>query len=181
MNGAKIGLALVAVWVIAGGFIYWARSSQPTVESITAYLGKADLAANRPKVIGRVESMLNELSFEDRQRLNRSGVTRKFFLSLRPDEQGAFLDATLPAGFKQLMDAFNKMEPAKRKRLLDNALAEMKKHEGDAPRPLEDDKVAQRVVDQGLRSFYTDANADVKLDLAPLIEQMQRNMRGGGQ
>ena len=42
-----------------------------------------------------------------------------------------------------------------------------------------DDGMSQRVIDQGLKSFYTDANADTKLDLAPLIEQMQRNLQGG--
>ena len=80
------------------------------------------------------------------------------------------------------MESFNKMDPARRKRIVEGALTEMKKHEGDAPkRAVEDDQLAQHVVDQGLRSFYTDASADVKLDLAPLIEQMQRNLRGGGQ
>lgn len=177
----KIGLALVATWAVAASVIYWARTSRPTAESVTAYLATADLASNRPKVIGRVQSMLNEVPFEDRQRLNRSGATRKFFASLNPSEQAAFLDATLPSGFKQLMESFNKMEPAKRKRIVEGALTEMKKHEGEAPaRAVEDDKLAQRVIDQGLRSFYTDANADVKLDLAPLIEQMQHNLRDRG-
>ena len=40
--------------------------------------------------------------------------------------------------------------------------------------------MSQRVIDQGLKSFYSDASADTKLDLAPLIEQMQRNLQGGG-
>lgn len=102
------------------------------------------------------------------------------FGSLTPAEQEAFLDATLPSGFKQLMDSFNKMEPAKRKQLVENALNEMKKHEGEAPPPGRDDKLAQHVVDQGLRSFYKDADANVKLDLAPLIEQMQKNLQSGG-
>lgn len=182
MRWTKIGLALVAIWALAAFVIYWARASQPTAESITAYLNRADLASDRPRVISRVESMLNDVPFEDRQRLDRSGATRKFFLSLNPSEQAAFLDATLPSGFKQLMDSFNKMDPAQRKRIVEGALTEMKKHEGEAPpRAIEDDKLAQRVIDQGLRSFYTDANADVKLDLAPLIEQMQHNLHAGGQ
>ena len=36
-----------------------------------------------------------------------------------------------------------------------------------------------KIVDQGMRSFYSEANAEVKLDLSPLIEQMQRNLQGG--
>jgi hypothetical protein len=53
---------------------------------------------------------------------------------------------------------------------------EMKKHQGDQPKDV-DQKNVQKIVDQGLRSFYSDANADVKLDLAPLIEQMQQNLQ----
>ena len=88
----------------------------------------------------------------------------------------SYLDATLPTGFQQLMDAFNKMDPVKRKQIVNDALARMKEHEGEGPPPGINSNIAQHVVDQGIKSFYRDANADVKLDLAPLIEQMQRNL-----
>ena len=38
----------------------------------------------------------------------------------------------------------------------------------------------QKMVEQGLRSYYSDATADVKMDLAPLIEQMQKNLQWNG-
>ena len=69
------------------------------------------------------------------------------------------------------------MDPVRRKQIVDQALARMKEHEGQGPPPGADSNVAQHVIDQGLKSFYRDANADVKLDLAPLIEQMQRNLQ----
>jgi hypothetical protein len=181
----KIGLWLLGVWAVAGGAIYWARHSQPTAQSVAEYLESAHIAstsgAKRANVIDNVESMLNHVSYDDRQLLNRNGTTRDFFKSLTPDEQAAFLDATLPAGFKQMMDSFNKMDPAKRRRFVDRALADMKKREGEAPpqRSEQDERLGQRVIDQGLQSFYKDANADVKMDLAPLIEQMQKNIRNG--
>ena len=40
-----------------------------------------------------------------------------------------------------------------------------------------DEEVMQKMVEQGLRSYYQDASADVKMDLAPLIEQMQKNLQ----
>lgn len=181
----KTLLALAAVWLLAFGAIRWLHASKPTVASITDYINRTHLAAQSPRDRARTLQLaadqLNELSLEDRQRLQRSGVTRQFFTTLTPDEQGRFLDATLPTDFKQLMEAFNKMEPAKRKEFVNHALDEMKKHEGDAPPPSQgDDQLRDRVVDQGLKSFYKDANSDVKLDLAPLIEQMQHNLQGGG-
>ena len=177
----KTGALLAGVWLIAAIVIHFAISSQPTAASVTAYAHSLDLdslsAADRARAIERMESMVNRITFEDRQQLDRERISRDFLHKLTPDEQGAYLDATLPTGFQQLMDSFNKMDPVKRKQMVSQALAQMKEHEGDAPPPGADPAVLQHVVDQGLKSFYSDANADVKLDLAPLIEQMQRNLQ----
>ena len=177
----KIGLVVLAIWAIAAGAIFYARSRKPTAESVTAYINANDLSsktdADRRKVIDSVADMLNHLTLDERQDLRHEHVTDRFFRSLTPDEQSSFLDATLPTGFKQMMEAFNKMDPAKRKEFVDRALVEMRSREGDQPPRDIDDKNVQKIVDQGLRSFYSDANADVKLDLAPLIEQMQKNIQ----
>jgi hypothetical protein len=176
----KIGLVLCAIWAIAAGAIYLARSRKPTAQSVAAYVQAnnidSETGTDRKKTIDRVSNMLNQITMDERQELRREGVTDAFFRSLTPDEQAAFLDATLPTGFRQMMESFNKMDPAKRKEIVDHALAEMRKHQGEQPRDI-DQKNVQKIVDQGLRSFYSDANADVKLDLAPLIEQMQQNLQ----
>ena len=181
----KTALSLVAVWLVAFGAIHWLHASKPTAASMTEYLQRANLASRTPrdraKMLARAADQLNELSFDERQRLQRSGATRRFFATLTPDEQGKFLDATLPSDFKQLMEVFNKMDPDKRKEFVNHALEDMKKHAGEAPPVEADEQLRDRVIDQGLKSFYKDANSDVKLDLAPLIEQMQRNLQGGGQ
>ena len=180
----KAALALAALWAVAAGAIHWLHVSQPTAASITDYLAHANVAAlsgrQRARTIQSVEDQLNEVSFEERQHLQRGGATRTFFRALTPAEQVAFLDATLPADFKQMMDAFNQMEPAKRKAFVDHAVDEMKKHAGEGPPPGADEQMNQRFIGQGLKSFYTDASAETKLDLAPLIEQMQRNLQGVG-
>ncbi|MEI8341078.1 MAG: hypothetical protein WCH43_06015 [Verrucomicrobiota bacterium] len=177
----NILLAVVLVWGVAFAVVYFVRKARPTAQSLADYIAKHPLAgqtgAARAKNINHVSDLLNGISFEDRQTLQRNGVTRDFFKELTPDEQADFLDATLPSGFKQMMDAFNKMDPEKRRKFVERALEEVKKHEGEAPPPGFDDKMAKKMVDQGLHSFYSDASADVKLDLAPLIEQMQRNLQ----
>ena len=179
----KAALALAAVWAVAGLGLWWLHATKPTPQSVTAFLdgsGVADKTGrDREKTIRRAEDQLNDLTFEQRQELQRNGSTRRFFGALTRDEQSAFLDATLPADFKQMMEVFNKMEPAKRKEFVTHALDEMKKHAGDGPPPGVDDALRAKIVDQGLKSFYADANADTKIDLAPLIEQMQRNLQFG--
>ena len=39
----------------------------------------------------------------------------------------------------------------------------------------------RKMIDQGFQSFYSDASAETKMDLAPLIEQIQKNLQGLGQ
>jgi hypothetical protein len=177
----KTGALIAAVWIVAAIVIHFAKASQPTAASVTAYAHSIDLDTlqgdARARAIDRMEKMVNRISFQDRQQLDRDRIGRDFLHKLTPAEQDAYLDATLPTGFQQLMDSFNKMDPLKRKQIVTDALARMKEHEGEGPPPGADSKVAQHVIDQGLKSFYRDADADVKLDLAPLIEQMQRNLQ----
>ena len=183
----KTLLALAIIWMVGYGIIYSLHASKPTAESVSAYLARMDIAREqgreRARQIAKVEDQLNDVSFDDRQKLQRSGDLRHFFLSLTTPEQEAFLDATLPADFKQIMDAFNKMDPDKRRQFVAHAVEDMKKRgtDGNGPPPGVDPKINEHFINQGLRSFYKDASPDTKLDLAPLLEQMQRNLQMGAQ
>lgn len=173
----KLGTALLAVWLVAMGIVLLARAQKATPERVAVYFQEdlnAQSSADRAHHLKRAAAMLNELSFEERQQLRRNREQEKFFSQLTPEEQGQFLDATLPTGFRQMMENFNRMDPVKRKQFVDRALAQMKAHEGDAPPRHLDDANVQKMVNQGLHSFYNDSSADVKLDLAPLIEEMQK-------
>ena len=177
----KAGGLIAAIWLIAAIAIHFARDRQPTVASITDYVHSTELdtlsAADRAAAIAHMEDMVNRIDLQDRQALDRSRVTHDFFDKLTLDEQSAYLDATLPTGFKEMMDGFNKMDPMKRKQFVSRALEQMKEHQGDGPPPdPKQAQIAQHFVDQGLKSFYSDASAATKLDLAPLVEQMQINL-----
>lgn len=177
----KTGSVILALWLVAAAIIYYVRQQRPTAARLTAYLQGQDIGGlageARARRIKRAEEMLNGLPLEERQEMDRSGVTRGFFRELTPDEQGAFLDATLPTGFKQLMESFNKMDPAARKKIVDRALEQMKERQGEGRPPGGNEQIGQRVVTEGMKSFYRDANADVKLDFAPLLEQIQTNLQ----
>src|SRR4051812_23970578 len=110
----KIACAVVLIWALAGGAIYWARTARPSAQSVASYVNTTNLesktANERAKSIKRLEEMINGISYEERQELHRQETTRDFVRKLTPAEQMAFFDATLPAGFKQMMESFNKME-----------------------------------------------------------------------
>ncbi len=175
----KAALVIAAVWLVAGGVIWLARASKPTPESLERFVEAHPLTAgNHAKVLETVAKQLNELSYEERREVRLGRKLDGFFRQLDSDEQARFLDLTLPTGFKQMMEAFNKMEPEKRKRFVDKALEEMKQREGEPPPPVADESIRQKMVQQGLKSFYSDASAEVKMDVSPLIEQMQKKPAG---
>jgi hypothetical protein len=176
---------LVAVWMIVGGVIWWARSQKPTPDRLLAYVEANPMEGKSPgdrsEVMEKVAKQLNGLTYDERRDLRMSRRLDRFFLSLKPDEQSRFLDLTLPEGFKQMMDALNKMKPDKRKQFVERTLSDMRKDEAISDEERErflSDPNTQKMIDQGLKSFYTEASAETKLDVAPILEQMQRNLQG---
>lgn len=178
----KAAVLLAAIWLVAGGAIFWARSAKVTPETLTKFIETHPIqnqaGSARAKLIEKVAAQMNALSYEDRREVRMGRRLDGFFRALTPQEQADFLDRTLPTGFKQMMDALNKMEPAKRKQFVEHALHDMKEHEGERPPDETLDQNARKMIDQGFKSFYSDASAATKMDVAPLIEQLQKNLQG---
>ncbi|MEI9895891.1 MAG: prepilin-type N-terminal cleavage/methylation domain-containing protein [Chthoniobacter sp.] len=180
----KLVAILLVIWAVVGGVIWWARSVKPTPETVMRYLDAHPIAnasaQDRDKALEKVAKDLNQLPYEQRREVRMSRKLDAFFRALPPDDQTRFLDLTLPTGFKQMMDALNKMTPEKRKDFVNKALTDMKKHEGDdVPEDKRNlDANGQKIIDQGFRSFYSDASAETKMDVAPLIEQLQKKSPG---
>ena len=180
----KAALLLAAIWLVVGGIMLWARNAKPTPESIAKYLDAHPLDGRSPlerkEIIETFASQLTRLDFEQRRETRIEKRPDQFFKFLTPEEQAHFIDLTVPAGFKQMMEALNKMTPAKRADFVRKALAEMRREqeEGGEPPPRLDDPNVQKIVNTGLKSFFSEASPETKLDLAPLIEEMQRNLSG---
>jgi hypothetical protein len=174
----KAALILAAVWLLAGGAIFWARSAKVTPAKLTNYLETHPIdqqsGTERGKVINKVADQMNSLSYEERREVRMGKRLDGFFRKLTPEEQSAFLDRTLPTGFKQMMDSLNRMDPAKRKQFVERSLRDMKEREGEDPKI---DQNARKMIDQGFKSFYSEASTEVKMDVEPLLEQLQKNLQ----
>lgn len=177
----KAILLLLAVWLVAGGAIWWSKTNKPTPESLAAYVEKLNVAnapsAQRAKEMEKIAKQLNTLTYQQRREVRMNRKLDKFFRQLSPEEQVRFLDLTLPEGFKQMMEALNKMEPQRRKQFVNRALKDLQDEEGETPARLDQTQHAQKIVEQGLKSFYSEASIETKMDLAPLIEQFQHNLQ----
>lgn len=181
----KIAGLLLLVWAVAAGVVLFARSSKPDPEKLAQFVKQSTVAelspSERENVLNRVILDLNRMDFEQRRTLQRDPALRDFFDTLSAEEKSSFLERTLPEGFRQMMIAFNQMEPERRKRLVERALADIEQAEASgrtAERSSQlDEEMTRKIVDQGLQAFYSEASADVKLDLAPVIERIQESLQ----
>lgn len=178
-------VAVAVVWLLAIAGIWFARSQRMTAEKAVDYLKAHPLTGlsepDRQRVIEGMANRVNRLTFEERQKFRYEGKLRKWFEEMTDAERRRYIDLTLPKGVKQMMEAFNEMTPAKRKQVVNRAMADLNRvreelgrqdAEGSLP-----DQALKRIIDEGMKSFISDANAETKLDLQPLIEQMQSIMQ----
>ena len=162
----------------------WARNAKPTPESVAKYLDAHPVEGRSPQerqaVINGYADRLSRLDFDERRETRMDKRPGQFFKSLTPEEQACFIDKTVPAGFKQMLEALNKMTPEKRVGFVIRAMNDMRKErEGSSePSPKFDDPNVQKIMGSGLKSFFSEASPETKMALAPLIEEMQRNLMG---
>src|SRR5690606_23449025 len=185
-----IGLALV--WGVVLAVAKIAGSARATPEKIIAFADANSLEdiedpAERRRVIGRIADMLNQLSPAEMNALaERHGEDprRNYLESMTPEEQMFFLEKRVGRAFEQMMQAFNEMDREERKRLVEQSLKQMRDdpNRGDPSRLEEaDPEVVEKITQAGLKAYYSEASAETKIDLAPLMEEMQRTLsRTGG-
>ena len=178
-------VALAGVWGVALGAMAWARSAEVTAERVVAALEEQPLTDlpddERMRRVEALAGLVNRLPFEARRDEALQRRLRERFAEMTAGERSRYLDLVLPRGLQQMMDAINRMPRDERQAMVDEALVEMKKGQRDPEQRAFEEQVGedqlQRIVDEGLRSYLRDASAEAKLDLQPLIEQMQVQMR----
>jgi hypothetical protein len=175
-----------------------AQSSKVTPERISAYLQKVDLnrlsSRERARAIHELADMMVKLSTQDRRRTRHTADWDKWFEQMTEQEKTGFIEATLPSGFKQMLNAFEQLPPEKRRAAIDRTLKELAKareaveaqEPGASSWPGRSNRMEQlspdlqqKVVNIGLKSFYNESSAQTRAELAPVLEEMQRLMESG--
>ena|SRR5579859_2378316 len=190
------GLAVLVVWVVALGGYQLAKNARVTAEKVKAYVESVDLAKlssqARAEAIRKLAAMLNALSIDERRKARLDRLSGRWFDEMSDEEKASFIDATMPTGFKQMLDAFEQLPEDKRRKTIDDALRQLREarnriqtDNGDpvpdgtnAPPPLSSELQAQiRTI--GLKTFYSQSSAQTKAELAPVLEELQRVMESG--
>ena len=189
------GLSLAAVWLLAMGGFFLARSSKVTSEKVAAHLRDTDLsrlsAEARAKSLQDLARKINALPLEERRKARNDAEWRRWFTEMTEEEKAVFIEATLPTGFTRMLTAFEQLPEDKRQKAVDDAIRRLKRarEDGEAwswggeeeaanPVPLSED-LQKKIVKIGLKTFYSESSAQTKAELAPLLEEMQRAMERG--
>jgi hypothetical protein len=190
-----LALALAGVWAMALTGYGIARNARLTAAKVQAYAESVDLSKlsgeARAKAIRRLADLLNALSLDERQKARLERVGWEWLGQMTDEEKAAFIEATMPTGFKQMIASFEQLPEEKRRRAVNDALRHLREAQarlrgaaGDpepstnGPPPLSPELRA-KIRTIGLRTFYSQSSAQTKAELAPVLEELQRVMESG--
>jgi len=182
--------SLVGIWLAAWAGHWYFESFKMTTAKVRAYVESVSFSklagAARVKALKELEDKLNALSYEQRQRLQLEHVVDGWFAQMTEEEKSQFIEATLPTGIKQMIDAFQQLPEDKRQRLIDNAMKNLRAADNRNPNgsgtnssPPISPELEAKIRTIGLKSFYSQSSAETKAEVAPLLEELQRQMQSG--
>jgi len=180
-NWIKVVAVLASLWLVVWAATTIIRGRLPTPDRIVAFAaanpleGKAD--AERAKIIEAIASQVNRLDYDGRQRMNNQRRLEGFWTAMTDGEKGRYLDRVLPTGFKQMMENLNKMEPAKRKRMIQKAVDNLSSGDPEGGGRNLNDPQLRKIIDQGMKSFYSEATIEAKMDALPFIEALEQTVK----
>src|ERR1700733_3063463 len=155
-------VALVAIWVVTWTACHFIGKTKMTAEKLEQFAASIDFAslsgADRDKAIDELASMINALSYEERLKWRRSEAWKKWFAAMTEAERLKFIEATLPTGFQQMMDAFSQLPDDKRKKIIDDSI--------------------KRLNEQGINSSAGDYGGNGPPQLSPRLAQKSRQLGG---
>lgn len=188
-------IGLVAAWMIALGGYALAEHWKMTAEKLRAFLSETDLnrlsGDARARALRELEDKINALGPDERRRARLDHLWAQWFAEMSEEEKSQFLDATLPTGFKQMLNSFSELAPEKRKQVIDRAVNNLRQARENPPPdssqtntantngPVLSEQLQKQAAVIGLKTVYSDSSAETKAELAPLLEEVQRTMESG--
>ncbi len=186
-------LILLAVWGVVAAVRSYAGSKRITAEKVAAEVnsaafedwsqgpGSAATGKQREEKLREIAGLVNRLDFNERERNREDRSVERMFRLLSTDEKKLFIDLTVRESMGKFMEALDALPPAERKKFVEKGLEEIRsgRTEEEMARAEElGDDLLETIAGEGMRAYFEKANADTKLDLAPLMESMNEVMQG---
>lgn len=188
-------LLLLLVWGVVSGVRILVGTQRVTAEKMAEVIDVANfddwselevLPANaeskgRHKMITEIADMVNGLDFAEREKAREDRIGENFFRKLAYPEKERFIDLTIKKSMATFMKALDALDPEQRRKFVEDGLREIEdgrtEEEMKRTREMGEDLLG-RIADEGMKSYFENASADTKIDLAPLMEAMDDVMKG---
>ncbi len=190
--------SLVLVWLLGWAGYVIAQHYKMDADKVMGYANSIDLAKlsgeARAQALRDLEDKVNRLTIEERRKWWKEGSWRHWFDNMTENEKGQYIEATLPTGFKQMLNAFEELPDARRKSIVDDMIKKLKEdHRMQTDREPGSDASAtgtnapvilsadleNRARTIGLKTFYAESSAETKAEVAPFLEELQHDLQSG--
>lgn len=147
--------------------------------------GKKPSPAERKQYLDELAKFYVMLDMEQRGRLREAdtkGETMFFLAELTDSERKDYLAKILEAQFQPLMKAWPHISKEERRKILGASRSEMRRQGRDTT-SLEklaegDGGVFDKIVEEGISEYYQGGDDNRKINLAPLMEELQARVQG---
>ena len=191
----QAAVLLLLVWGAVSGVRMLVGTQRVTAEKMAKEIEAANfehwselevLPANaeskgRHKMIIKIADMVNDLDFAEREKARDNRIGENFFRKLAQPEKEMFIDLTLEKSMETFIKALDALDPEQRRKFVEDGLREIEdgltEAEMKRTREMSED-LLRRITDEGMKSYFENASADTKIDLAPLMEAMDEVMKG---
>jgi len=171
------------------------ESRRMTADKVRAYAETVDFGtltnAPRAKALKNLEDNLNALSYEERQRLRSERLMNGWLAQMTEAEKEQFVEATMPTGFRQMINAFEQMPEERRRKVIEDSLKNLRTASNRSPAgggsaqgtangpPPISPELEAKIRTIGLSELLSKSSAQTKAEVAPLLEELQRWMESG--
>jgi len=189
----KVVSILVLIWLCVWAGSAWFGKKKATSDKIVALIdttdfadwskeeGSSEEAQRRREILENIGNSMNRLDLREREKLHESGRGMVMFRRLSGKERKYFVDLTLTESMKRMMEAFDQMDRRERQKMVERSLKTMRSGAtGEDIMTLDekDPELVNQIIEQGLKSYYQEASAETKMDLAPLMDAFNEVLQG---
>ncbi len=185
------GAALAALWTAVALVMRATDDRVAWPEKVAALLEAAPwrqpgegTSAARERHLGLVIANFNRLDDAQRRRLreDHQDALDRFFASLTPEEQALYVQRTVERHFDLVSTVIRRMSPDERKRLAGRLRSDLRNLRGaqaeGARLSSQDQEMLDFMIGEDPVLFLRELPPRAKMELAPLIEEMQARAQG---
>jgi hypothetical protein len=188
-------VTLVLLWGIVTVVRVIAGSKQITAEKVRATVEATNFedwsghesapnaarARERDEKLREVAELVNRLDFTEAEKNRDNRSLENMYQLMSREEKVLFANLTVAKSMDRMMQGLDQLPAEQRKQFVERGLQEIRsgKTGGDIARAREiDENLPDLIAQEGMRAYFEKASADLKLELAPIMEEINGVMQG---